>query len=576
MTTALDLQTQLLRLDGDSYKAYQSLRGRHEFPEFTLWIDRVQSDPFATPSHCRVILPQSIAQFPPHLFQSKSREIALRDALTRQFDRMAQRYSYKSGTGGSGRIKIVPVGQAILERTSAFVDQQQVEVRFTIGLPAFGRRIAGRQAVDLFCDILPQIVESSLLYAHLDPSELLQHVETAEDMDWLRSQLSQYDLVAFIAEGALLPRRSGVDDRPLAGDETAGTVIPWRSPESLRVEYDCPNRGTITGMGIPKGITLIVGGGYHGKSTLLRAIERGIYNHIPQDGRDYVVTEPSAIKIRAEDGRSIQQVNLSAFINHLPQGKSTTQFCTDNASGSTSQAANLLEALEVGSSLLLMDEDTCATNFMIRDRRMQALISKEQEPITPLIDKIRQLYDEHGVSTLLVMGGCGDYLDVADTVIGMQAFQPQDLTPAARTIAQSYPSDRLPEGGMGFGDLPARQLLPGFITAPTEFKPIQAKVRDSDRLILGTQEIDLSAVEQLVESGQVRAIAAAILTLHQNLNQAQPFKQVLQRMLEQVTQSGLDSLTAMPQGDLVQFRQLDLACALNRLRVPAFQGSVQH
>jgi predicted ABC-class ATPase len=562
MPSQSDLRQQLLRLDGANYKAYKEIKGRYQFPDFTLWIDRVQGDPFASPSHVRVQVPQAITEFPPHLYRSFSREVALRDYLTRQFDQVARSVRQHRGIGSSGLIAISSPSQTVLERTSAWIDDETVEVRFVVGLPAFGRRIAGQHAADLLCSDLPQLVDQALKFAQLDGPAIEQHVATVEDADWLRQALEAQNLVAFIANGSLLPRLSGVADQPLQQ-----AAIPFQAPESLTVEFTCPNRGIITGMGIPAGVTLIVGGGYHGKSTLLRAIEQGIYNHIPGDGREFVVTQPTAVKIRAEDGRSIHNVDISPFINHLPQGRSTTQFSTPNASGSTSQAANILEALEAGSTLLLLDEDTCATNFMIRDRRMQALIAKTQEPITPFIDKIRQLYTEQGVSTILVMGGSGDYFEVADTVIAMTDFMPQAVTQQAKAIAMQYPSDRLPEGGQQFGAIAPRLFSPDLLQFGDDPKPPKSKVFDVDTLVLGRQQINLTAVEQLVETGQLRAIAAAILYLADHYgDRPQPLSTLLNTLMADIEAAGLDCLTVHPQGDLARFRRFELAAALNRLR----------
>ncbi|MCU0570029.1 MAG: ABC-ATPase domain-containing protein [Oculatellaceae cyanobacterium Prado106] len=464
MTTQDQLYQTLLRLDNQSYKAYKQIAGRYQFPGFTLAIDYVQGDPFAAPSRLRVMVPQRQAQFPSELFQSRSREVALRDYLNRQFDRVAGQMREKRGSGKSGLIAIAPPQQQVLERTAVWIDEQQVEARFVVGLPARGRTILGRQAAELICEDLPEIVQRTLLYASLNAKAIQRHVETVEDADWLRSQLAPHNLVAFIPDQAILPRQSGVDDRPLE----AKTALPFQSPASLRVEFDRPNQGKIMGMGIPQGVTLIVGGGYHGKSTLLKAIALGVYNHIPGDGREQLVTDAAAVKIRAEDGRSIVRVDISPFINHLPQGRSTQQFSTENASGSTSQAANIMEALEVGAKVLLVDEDTSATNFMIRDRRMQALIAKDKEPITPFIDKIRQLYQDYGVSTILVMGGSGDYFDVADTVIAMTDYEPTDVTDAARAIAQTYSTDRAPEGGDRFGTIQPRIPVQKRLDSPRE------------------------------------------------------------------------------------------------------------
>jgi predicted ABC-class ATPase len=562
MTNRENLRQLLLQLDNRGYKAYKGIQGSYEFPDFTLIVDRVQGDPFATPSQVRVQLPQSVAGFPGDLYRTRSREIALRDYLTRQFDHAARGISSRRGTGNSGLIAITHVGQSVLERTSAFVTDELVEVRFVVGLPARGRSIAGRQAAEMLCDGIPDIVDQALKYRQLDATAIEHHVQTVEDADWLRQNLVERGLVAFIPDGAILPRRSGVDDQPLSAE-----AVAFQSPETLRVEFTCPNRGLITGMGIPVGVTLIVGGGYHGKSTLLRAIELGVYNHIPNDGRELVVTNPAAVKIRAEDGRSIASVDISPFINQLPQGRSTSQFSTTNASGSTSQAANIMEALEAGARLLLVDEDTAATNFMIRDRRMQQLIAKDKEPITPFIDKVRQLYTDYAVSTILVMGGSGDYFDVADTVIAMENFQPHDVTEKAKAIALANQTERTPEGSKQFGEITPRIPLAESIDPSRGHREVKLKVRDVDEVVFGTEEVDLGAVEQIVERGQLRAIAEAIVyAKRQYINERYTLPEILNHVMADIESQGLDLLTYMPEGDLVLFRRFELAAVLNRLR----------
>ena len=547
----------LQRLDGASYKAYHDLKGTHAFPEFKLIFDRIQGDPFAAPSQCRVVIRQAIAQFPAHLFANSSREIALRDFLTREFHREAQSFYAKRGSGKSGQISIVQPGQAILERSAVWIDEASVEVRFRVGLPAYGRRIAGREAIELLCEDLPKLIDRVLKFQHLNLGKLVKHIEVAEDTDYLRSQLDEKNLVAFVANGAILPRRSGVDDRPLDLDS-----IPFRSPEFLSVTLNTIHRGKLTGLGIPKGITLIVGGGFHGKSTLLHAIERGIYNHIPDDGREWIVTNPSAVRIRAEEGRSIQHLDLSPFINHLPLGRSTTDFSTPNASGSTSQAANILEAVMSESQLLLLDEDTCATNFMIRDRRMQQLIAKEKEPITPFLDRIRQLYETAGISTILVMGGCGDYLDVADTVIAMDSFIAQDVTEKAHKIARENANPRSIEVTEPWDYQHQRRLKIGFLDRYDRSDRRKIRVEGVDELSIGDCRIDLSQIEQLEEPGQLRTIAAILTTLDYKLSR----NPVLQQELQYWSQRSLDALTPEPQGDLVRVRDIEVAAALDRMR----------
>jgi predicted ABC-class ATPase len=562
MSNRETLRSTLLQLDGRGYKAYKDLKGNYKFPDFTLIIEQVQGDPFASPSKFIVKVSQSIAQFPRSLYQSQSREVALRDYLTRQFDRVARDMSSYRGTGKSGLISIVRTEQEVLDRTSTLINDEWIEMRFLVGLPARGRTILGRQAEEMLCEDIPEIVERSLKYSSLNEREIEKHVETIEDADWLRQQLKERELVAFIANDSILPRRSGVDARPLLEN-----AVAFQSPSSLEVEFNCPNQGLIKGMAIPAGITLIVGGGYHGKSTLLRSIELGVYNHIPGDGREFVVTNPAAVKIRAEDGRSIAGVDISPFINQLPQGRSTTNFSTENASGSTSQAANIIEALEAGAELLLIDEDTSATNFTIRDRRMQQLIAKDKEPITPFIDKVRQLYSDYGVSTILVMGGSGDYFEVADTVIAMDNFQPQNVTGKAKLIAQEYFSDRLPEGGETFVKITPRIPLPETIDPSRGRRAVKLKVRDVDEVAFGMEDIDLAAVEQIVDPGQLRAIALAIVYAKEEyLDKKRTIPEILDRVMADLQARGLDILSDFPQGDLALFRRFELAAALNRLR----------
>ncbi|NET43723.1 ABC-ATPase domain-containing protein [Okeania sp. SIO2B3] len=608
MTNQQTLRQKLLDLDNCNYKAYRDIQGSYEFPDFTLIIDYIQGDPFGAPSKLRVQVPYTVAAFPPELYQSPIREVALRDFLTRKFDRMAYEVSGRRGTGKSGMVAITKMGQEVLERTSVYLanidppapkvvspgsnpalqrgkpiklknnTQKGVEVRLIAGLPANGRRILGRQAAEMLCDDMPYIVHRSLKYEQLDADACRRHVETVEDTDSLRKQLVEKNLVAFVANGAILPRRSGVDNRPLSSEN----VVPFQSPPSLEVEFECPNQGKISGMGISKGVTLIVGGGYHGKSTLLKAIELGVYNHIPGDGREFVVTDPAAVKIRAEDGRSVAGVDISPFINQLPQDRSTTQFTTENASGSTSQAANIMEALEIGikndrpeesqeiattSPVLLVDEDTAATNFMIRDRRMQELIAKDSEPITPFIDKVRQLYTDYQVSTILVMGGSGDYFEVADKIIAMENFRAREVTEKAKEIAEKYVTGRTPEGGEKFGEIRGRIPLPESLDPSRGRRDVRLKVRDVDEVVFGGEDVDLSSVEQLVSKDQLTAIGAAMVyAKKQYMDSDRTLLEVVDAIMADIESKGLDVLLPFPQADLAIFRRFELAAAINRLR----------
>ncbi len=561
MPSQEDLRRMLLRLDNGPYPAYKDIKGSYDFPGFRLIVDHVQGDPFAAPSRMRVRVPLDVAGFPPDLLAGEARVVGVCSFLARRFHREARRASRPSGSGKSGRIDIDAPGQEVLPTTAALVREGAVELRFTVGLPARGRRILGRAAAEILCDRVPELVSRALRYRNLNPAEVRAAAETNEDAEALRSRLPELGLVAFVADGAVLPRLSGVDPRPLG----AGAV-PFESPPSLRVEVDLPNRGRVAGMGIPRGITLIVGGGFHGKSTLLEALELGVYNHRPADGRELVVTDPTAVKIRSEDGRAVAGVDIRPFISNLPGGVDTAAFSTQDASGSTSQASNIVEALEAGSRVLLVDEDTSATNFMIRDHRMQELIAKDKEPITPFVDKVRQLWEERGVSTVLVMGGSGDYFDVADTVIAMDAFRPRDVTRQAKAIAERYRAERRPEGGPAFGAVTPRRPLGGSLDPRRGRREESVRSRGVKTVLFGTEEIDVSAVEQIVHPGQLRAVGAALLRVRALADGRRTLAEILDRIEEEVRQGGLDALTDRPVGDLAGFRRFELAAALNRLR----------
>jgi predicted ABC-class ATPase len=522
-----------------------------------LLIDHVQGDPFAAPSRIRVKIPQSIAGFPEDTYYNKSREIGLRDFLSRQFCQVASQHSRKRGTGKSGIIAMDRPGQEILERSSFFVSKKEIEARFVVGLPAFGRKIAGNNAHSLFFKDIPSIIQS-LKFEHVDTENLYEHVHINEDADFLREKLIEMKLVAFVANGSSLPRRSGIDPRPLQDH-----VVFFQSPPSLRVTVDVPNRGEVTGMGILQGVTLIVGGGYHGKSTLLKALEQGVYNHIPGDGRELVVTNYNTVKIRAEDGRRIEKVDISPFISHLPFGQETQSFSTEDASGSTSQAANIMEYLEIGAEVLLIDEDTSATNFMIRDHRMQELVAKEQEPITPFIDKVQLLYTDHGVSTILVLGGSGDYFDVADVVICMVAYIPQEVTEKTRQIVEKFKTEREREGGNHFGAITQRIPLKKSIDPRRGRKPVKISAKGLNNILFGKYMIDLQAVEQIVDISQTRCIGDALFYARQ-LMDGQSLRDIVYEVEEKLTDT-LDVL-GRPVGDHAIVRRFELAAALNRLR----------
>ena len=577
MKTIAQLRQILLQIDGRGYKAYKQIQGAYSGDSFILFVDHVQGDPFASPSKVRLRVSQAVADFPTELFSNPVRRMALEDFLARRIRAaIGERKPGRMGSGKSGLVTIDAGGQEVLQRTAVKITADFVEARLQVGLPAAGRTVLGRQAAQLLCEFLPEIQRKCLLWQSLQREEAVRFVECVENQEDIRSQLPGRGLVGFVADSAILPRESGISQRPLARQK----AIPFQSPEELRVRFELKNPipspdgpvHEISGMGIPAGVTLIVGGGYHGKSTLLEALERGVYPHVPGDGREYVITVPGAVKIRAEDGRRIEKVNISPFIDRLPLGVDTVRFCSDNASGSTSQVANILEAMEAGASLLLLDEDTSATNFMIRDARMQALVHKEHEPITPFIDRVRELYERHAVSTILVMGGSGDYFDVADTVIMMREYLPADVTAQAKTIAERLQTNRKVEQPAPFQGVTQRIPLPHSFDASRGKREVKIDVRGLETLLFGSETVDLRHVEQLVDPSQTRAVGYAIyLAARRIMDGRRPLAEVLDELETFLEQEGLDALAPFRRGEehpgnFALPRRYEIAAAINRLR----------
>jgi len=563
MQSAEVLRSKLAGIDGRDYGACQSLKGQYAYADFELLIDQIPKDPYAPPhtGTYRIRIDHGYMGIPPDLFGSKTAGIAYRDFLARRFAEHAGRVSgQRRGTGYSGIITLDTPAQAILDRSAVVFTPDGVEVRFFIGLPARGRRINGPLARTMLFEELPAIVRGAL--HALDPGEVQRHIHAAEDSEQLREKLDGLGLIAFIADGAVLPRRSGTSDEPLLTEET----VVFRSPESLRVSVDLPHAGKVSGLGIPRGVTLIVGGGYHGKSTLLQAIESGIYNHVPGDGRELCVADPRTVKVRAYSGRWVASVDISSFIDNLPLKLDTRRFSTENASGSTSQAAGIVEALELDARVLLMDEDTCASNFMIRDRKMQELVAREDEPITPYIERVRQLYEQRGVSSVLVLGGVGDYFEVADTVIQMLRYEPFDVTETARKIVRDCPEKRRREHPDSPRPAGTRFLESGSVDPLNRYGKRSVFATEPYRINFGAATIDLTDVEQIVELSQTKAIAQAIEYLGKTNDGLVPIKEAIGRCMRVVEEKGLDGLAPRISGHFARFRDIELACALNRLR----------
>ena len=609
--TADDLRDRLARVDRRGYPAYKDLAGAYEVDGIVLSIDHVQGDPFAAPSSVSVTVPARLAGWERSLRDTPWRRTALEDLLLRRFGRALAARSFRvGGSGKSGLLATSRPGPEVLPRSALEIAANgDVLARFEAGFPARGRTTDARALGRMLLELVPDAVDEALICdgdgelgvdardarggdpphggsapeTRRDcPSTLAQAraaADLADDRHAVREQLERLGLVAFVADGSVLPRESGVSARPLRG------ALPFRSPESLRVTLDLPHRGPTPGMGVRRGVTLIVGGGYHGKSTLLRALQEGVYDHVAGDGRELAITCDDAVKLRAEDGRAVRDADISLFIRDLPSGADTRRFSTEDASGSTSQAANLVEAVEAGSQALLIDEDTSATNFMVRDRLMEAVTGAGADPITPFAERVRDLWETGGVSSVIVAGSSGAFFSVADTVVQMDRYEVHDITAKARAVCEETGADETPRAA-GFA-MPGKARPCSIEVAGEDGdgrrghggrqhgnggRPVRVKVRvqGRDEIHVGAGRADMRLVEQLVDREQaatigelIRAGASAGL-LDGSLSVSNMARELLGRLQDQ----GWGALG--PHGrascGLALPRAAELAAALNRWR----------
>lgn len=547
-----ELRQQLHSIHRRSYPAYKDLKGQYSFGNYILSIDHVQGDPFASPSHISVRIAHKDAAFPQEYYKDTLSRTTLCDYLTRQFEKQINAYTFRAkGSGKSGLISVSHCGQEVLARTACEISENGINARFFIGFPANGRTINAFELEKILFEFLPVCVCKAFFYSSQNARDLKFFMELAWDQEFIRQELKKRDLCAFVADGSILPRESGISSRPMKDS------IPFTSPESLKISLNLPCHGTITGMGIAQGITLIVGGGYHGKSTLLNALELGVYNHIPGDGREYVITDNTAVKLRSEDGRFIKDVDISLFINDLPNKKDTRCFSTLDASGSTSQAAGIVEGMEAGSHLFLLDEDTSATNFMVRDAFMQQVIRREKEPITPFLERARDLYEKAGISTILVAGSSGAFFHIADTIIQMDNYVPRDITAPTKELCRQYPLS--PVSAPAFEMPHSRRIMTKSVSDASgrhgrldrkhsaehsEHKNLKTKVSKTDGFTLGRQEIDLRYTEQLIDTEQTAALSLLLKYAVEHLiDGKRTLSEVVELLHNRLRQQGLSFLS---------------------------------
>ena len=579
MRTAEELRNELRGMDRRSYPAYKALAGTWQFEKYRLTIDHVQGDPFASPSSLHVELSHRQARIPERYYENPYAKTALRDYIVREAGRQFEKYNFKAkGSGKSGLISTTHCGQEVLERSACQVLNDRIIARFHVGFPAFGRSINAGELEKILLDFLPRCVENIFFSKKLDAKKLETAIHLYEDQQELRALLQEHHLKAFVKNGAILPRKSGVSDLPMKDP------IPFCSPASMEQTFVLKHTGAVTGMAIPEGITLLVGGGYHGKSTLLEALQTGVYNHIYGDGREFVITDATAIKLRAEDGRSVRNVNISMFINDLPNKKDTTCFSSMDASGSTSQAAGVIESLEAGAHLFLIDEDTSATNFMLRDEFMQQVISREKEPITPFLERARNLYERAGVSTILVAGSSGAFFYIADHVIQMDNYHPVEITEKVKALCNNYPTPRTeaPDFQVPKFD----RTIPPFRrtedsrrsrcgrnrgdsnSRATSHEHMKTKLYGKDSFSIDKETVDLRYVEQLVDAEQTAALSYFLrYGLEQIIDGQKTVQETAEQLMKLMDQKGwLPFCSSYIPCGLAKPRIQELYACLNRFR----------
>ncbi|MDP2984713.1 MAG: ABC-ATPase domain-containing protein [Candidatus Latescibacter sp.] len=555
-----DLRKVLFSLDGQRIGAYRELAGEYDYGDFILTVDYIPDDPSKQSSRMRARVSLDTAKFPRDVFNTRSREIGARDFLVRAICSTAARFSRPVTGIKGGKVIIDRPGQEILENTALVLGNDCIEVRFSVDLPVKRERIPGQQAAALFIDTIPRIIRECLIFKNLDGEGLAEWIETNEDADAARLMLDGLGLAAFVADGSVLPRISFVDPRALVKD-----AAPFKAPDELAVTLDLPNAGKVRGMGIPKGITLVTGGGAQGKSTLLDALALGVYNHIPEDGRELVVTAEDAVGIRAEEGRRIENVDISPFFSSLERGMDTRHFSAPFASPAVSQAANIMEAVEIGTSLLIIDESTSAADIMDHDARMQELIPADQETVTTLVDILPLLKSQNKISVIIAANCAGDYLEIADTVISLNRFQPFFATTDAKRIVAEHPSGRTSRAG-DFPSVIERLPLSHSLEPYKNPSPDRSRFYGRGFIQYGDEFIDCSKVVQLVSHSQGRSISRSIALVHRLMDSSKSLADAVEKVMERVNGVGLDTLSGRLMGDLASFRPYELAAAINRMR----------
>lgn len=572
------LYQKIRTLNGKNYGLYKSLAEKTwDFGDFSLEFLHVQGDPFAPASRVMVKANLQMLGYSSEWGFSYERRLALSDYLLRRMSCLVkERYPEKDAA-----VVFDVAGPEMLVRNSLWIDNGELRAVLQVRLPGEGRKIQSEVAAEILTMVLPDLVSTSLYNTYSRSPEgvapeLVAHYKVLEDRKAILDVLGLRNLVAFVPDGAVLPRASGISEEPMEG------AVPFAAPDEMAVTLDVNGR-SVRGMGIPKGITVITGGAFHGKSTLLQALTRAVYPHVPGDGREGIVIDESALRVGVEDGRSVRGTDLSQFVRDLPGGVSTKNFTTASASGSTSEAANLLEAMEAGSSTYLIDEDSSAVNFLIRDSRVRKLLGDDREPLIPLTDRIRDIAAQ-GRSFILVAGACGDYLELADNIIVMANYKAECAKTAGKPCAALGETAVVPPSGLAPFVAPACRGFAEYIKPiqnsirPTSAVERQVKVKLSGDTLLqiGFLVSDTSRLITLSDKQQRLGAGFMLLNLCQNSisngdsanssGDAATIVESIEKLCDKIKNVGFRNLPQGMSREMSLARPVDIACVLFRLR----------
>lgn len=574
------LYQKIRSLQGKNYGLYKSLADKTwDFGDFVLEFLHVQGDPYAPASRVMIKSSLQMLGFSGEWSSTFERRLALSDYLYRRLSAVVR----EKFPGKDAAVVFDSAGPEMLVRNALWVDNGELRACLQVRLPGDGRKIQAEDAAEILTMVLPDLVSAALYNSGesktdgVEP-ELVEHYRVLAERKEILSQLEERGLCAFVPDGAVLPRASGLSELPMEG------AVPFVSPAEMAVMLVANGR-EIRGMGIPKGITVISGGAFHGKSTLLQALTKAVYPHVPGDGREGIVVSESAVRVGVEDGRSVRGTDLSQFVRDLPGGISTKNFTTACASGSTSEAANLMEAMEAGSDVFLIDEDSSAVNFLIRDVRVRKLLGDDREPLIPLTDRIREI---QGRSFILVAGACGDFLDLADNIIVMASYKAECARINGKNLAAGLVDGtvaKIVPGLPAFVEPQCRDfaeyvkpLLPGLRPASAVERQVKVKISGDTLLQIGFLVSDTSKAGALVDKQQRFGAGFMLLNLCQNAasnndasngEEAPKPATIMERitaLCEKIKNVGFRNL---PQGlsrEMSLPRAIDIACVLYRLR----------